>query len=267
MKGEFLRQLRQRSVIGHRGNQAALPENTLRGLLDAVQLGVDAVEFDVRLTGDGVVVLMHDETLDRTTDGTGRLLDASWSTVSALDAAWHYTHDNGATFPCRSTQIGVPRLSDVLEALPGTPMIIEIKEVAAVDAVRREILRHGAERHVVVGSFHEAALPPFDDTAIPRLASSRETLALYPAALAGRIRVDLPFQAMSLPPRHKGIPVPLGALARCVAPAHMPVFAWTINAPRQAVRLWQQGVRGVLSDDPEAVMRARDADARVQRSR
>jgi glycerophosphoryl diester phosphodiesterase len=47
----------------------------------------------------------------------------------------------------------------------------------------------------------------------------------------------------------------------------MPVFAWTINAPRQAVRLWQQGVRGVLSDDPEAVMRARDADARVQRSR
>ncbi|HET6220602.1 MAG TPA: glycerophosphodiester phosphodiesterase family protein, partial [Dongiaceae bacterium] len=96
-------------VIGHRGAAAYAPENTLEGLREAARRGAGWVEFDAKLTGDGVVVLMHDDTLDRTTDGTGPVAETSYAEISHLDAgAWFGPAWRGAR---------VPTLADALALL------------------------------------------------------------------------------------------------------------------------------------------------------
>ena len=251
--------LRDRAILGHRGNRAHAPENTLFALREAVALGVDGIEFDVHLSRDGQVVVIHDPTLDRTTNATGAVASYSWAELGALDAGAKFTSDGGATYPFRGKGIGVPRLVDVLEAFPTTTMIIEIKEPRASLAVRRIILDHSAADRCTVGAFAHESLTPFDGSGIARGASTREVTAMYLPVLLGRRYRTLAFQSMSLPPVHNGIPLPLGALSRATHDAGVPVYAWTINNPVQAATLWSRGVRGVITDDPGLLLRSRSA--------
>ncbi|MGQ0649406.1 MAG: glycerophosphodiester phosphodiesterase family protein [Gemmatimonadaceae bacterium] len=256
MLSSALSTLPPHAVLGHRGNRAHSPENTLFSMREAVALGVHGLEFDVRLSRDGELIVMHDPRVDRTTDGTGAIAELTWEQIRHLDAGARFSVDH-ATFPHRGRGIGVPRLIDVLEAFPGLPLIIEIKVPEAAAAVRRLLLEHEATSHCTVAAFRHDTMRPFADSPIPRCASTIETTRMYLPALFGRRYRALPFQAMSLPPRHHGIPVPLGALAAAAAPTGVPVTAWTINEPAVALRLWSRGVRAVLSDDPGAMLRVR----------
>ena len=101
---------RARPVIGHRGNRAHAPENTVESLREAVALGVDAVEFDLRVSRDGVLVVMHDETLGRTTDGSGPVALRTVAELKRLDAGARFTPDGGRTFPWRGRGVSVPDL-------------------------------------------------------------------------------------------------------------------------------------------------------------
>jgi glycerophosphoryl diester phosphodiesterase len=92
---------RARLVIGHRGNRAHAPENTLASLREAAALGVDAVEFDLRVSRDGVLVVMHDATLDRTTDDSGPVAARTAAELGRIDAGARFTADGGRTFPWR----------------------------------------------------------------------------------------------------------------------------------------------------------------------
>ena len=257
MPPSILSLLPPHAVLGHRGNRAHAPENTLASMREAVALGVHGLEFDVRLTRDGEAVVMHDPTVDRTTDGRGLVAALDWDAVRRLDAGARFTPDGGATVPWRGRGAGGPRLVEVLQAFPAVPLLIELKVPEAAEAVRRIILERDPAGRCTVAAFAHEALRPFDGSGIPRCASTAETARLYLPALLGRRYHSLPFQAMSLPPRHRGLPVPLGALARAAAPAGVPVTAWTINDVATARRLWNAGVRGVLSDDPGPLLRAR----------
>ena len=116
-------------VIGHRGAAALAPENTWAGFDLALELGVDAIETDIRATSDGELVLLHDTRLDRTTDGTGEVRLTPWSVVEGLDAgAWYAPEFAGA---------GVPRLDDTLARYgPRTHFALEIKQ----PGVERKVL-------------------------------------------------------------------------------------------------------------------------------
>ena len=245
------------AVFGHRGNSAHAPENTLPSFEAAIALGVDGLEYDVRLTRDGVAVVFHDATVDRTTNRTGPLAALSWAEVQQLDAGYRFTPDEGRTFPFRDRGIRVSRLADVLDAFPSHPVILEVKEPTASAEAMRVVLAGHAQARVTVGAFRHETLVPFDGGPIARTASTREVTRMYLPVLLGRRYTRLPFQSMSLPPAHHHIPVPLGRLSHAVAPAGVPVCAWTINDPAQAVRLWASGVRGVLSDDPGPMIRVR----------
>src|SRR5690349_12065171 len=95
-------------VVGHRGAAAAAPENTLESLRLAAEHGARMVEFDAKLTSDGVVILMHDDTLDRTTSGHGRVAATSWADIRSLDAgAWFESRWRGSRVPCLEEAIGV----------------------------------------------------------------------------------------------------------------------------------------------------------------
>jgi glycerophosphoryl diester phosphodiesterase len=246
--------MQARPIVGHRGNAARAPENTIESFRQAVELGVDALELDVHLSADGQVVVIHDPTLDRTTDRSGRVDHLTLAGIQRADAGARFTADRGSTWPYRGRGITVPTFDDVLDTFSTTPLLIEIKAPAASRATREAIERHGAVDRCIVASFHEVAKDAFRGSGIARGASRRDTAGLlWRAAL--RVPVaSVDFKAMCIPPKHRGVPLPVGGYARILAPLGVPVHVWTIDDPLDAERLRSRGVRGIISNDP-GVMR------------
>ena len=242
-----------RPVVGHRGNAAHAPENTIESFRQAIDLGVDALELDVHLSGDGHVVVIHDSTLDRTTSGSGRVERLTLAEIRATDAGARFTRDGGKTWPYRGHGVTVPTLDEVLGTFPATPLLIEVKADEASQPTRALIERHGAVDRCIVASFREVAMGAFQGSGIAQGASRRDTARLLWRALL-RVpvgRVD--FDVMCMPPSHRGLPLPVGGYASILAPLGVPVHCWTIDDPAKARRLREVGVRGIISNDPAAI--------------
>lgn len=247
-----------RPVIGHRGAAAHVPENTLASLAHAVQAGVDALEFDVHVTRDGVPVVHHDTTLDRTTSGTGPLANRTRAELRSLDAGAHFSADGGATFPFRGCGLTIPTLDEVLESFPHLPLLLEIKVAAASPAVRRTLDRHRAAGRVAVASFVDAAMLAFRDSPYPTGAAQGDVARLLVAALVG-LPLRPTYRTASVPTRHGALPLPVGRFVRRLRPLGIPVHVWTVDMPAEARRLWTLGVSGIVSNDPAAILAERDA--------
>jgi glycerophosphoryl diester phosphodiesterase len=242
-------------VVGHRGNAAHAPENTLDSFRQAVAVGADVLELDVHVSRDGHVVVIHDPTLDRTTSGSGRVDRLTLAEIRRVDAGARFTKDRGATYPYRGIGITVPTLDHVLQDFPTMPLLVEIKAAEASLATRRVIEHHGAQDRCIVAAFDERALEPFAATGIAHGASRRDTARLlWRAALRIPVR-HVDFNVMCMPPMHRGLPLPVGGFARILEPLGVPVHVWTIDTPDEAQRLHRIGVRGIISNDPGAIRR------------
>jgi len=247
-----------RPVIGHRGNRAHSPEDTLESMREAVALGVDALEFDVHVTRDGVAVVHHDDTLERTTSGRGVLASYSLAELSAFDAGYHFTPDGGRSHPWRERGVRIPTLDAVLAEFPTLPLIIEIKTPAATAATRAMIARHAAERRVIVAGFDAASVRPLAGGPLALGACTADLVRMLPAALLGLHGPAAPFVAACIPPTHNGLPVPIGAFARLMRRRGGVTHVWTVNHAEEATRYWALGVQGIISDDPAVILAARD---------
>ncbi len=248
----------RRLVIGHRGNRAHAPEDTLPSFRQAVALGVDAVEMDLHLSRDGVPVVIHDPLLERTTDARGAVADRTVAELARVDAGARFSRDGGRTTPYRGQGIHVPTLEEVLAALPTIPLILEIKALEAARPVLDLLERTGARERVVVGSFLDAALVPFAQAGIAVAPAVRTLAGLYVPAVLG-LRRPLPFQTMCLPRFFNGLPLPIRGYARMMSAVGRPIHVWTVNARREARALWEAGVAGIISDDPAAMLAERAA--------
>ncbi len=246
-----------RPVIGHRGNRAHAPENTLESFAQAVAAGADAIELDVRLSADGVPVVIHDPDVGRTTDGSGEISRMTFAAILSLDAGARFTSDGGMTYPYRGQGHRIPSFDEVLDAFPSTPILIEIKTATAAAAVRRSIESHHAEARTVVDSMDGAALQVFIDSAIAIGASRADALRAMTELLLGLPVTPFAFKAFCLPPSYYGLPVPLHRFALAAASQNCVLHVWTVNDPAFATRLWLDGVQGIISDDPAAMLRAR----------
>jgi glycerophosphoryl diester phosphodiesterase len=244
--------------VGHRGNSAHAPENTLESFRQAVALGVDALEFDVRLTRDGEVVVIHDPTVARTTGASGIVDEMTLAELRRLDAGATFTTNGSRAFPYRGRGIGLSTLAEVLESFPAMPMLIEVKVAEAAQPARDVITDASAEARCIAASFSHEALIPFEEGGIAISSPPASIAPMCVPALMGRRYTSLSFQTMSLPRVFRGIPVPLRALARAAEPAGVPLHVWTVNDSSVALRLWRGGVRGILSDDPAEILRARE---------
>src|SRR5262245_19840849 len=103
-----------RPVIAHRGDSAHFPENTIPSFDRAVELGADAIEFDLRVSRDGEVVIIHDPTVDRTTNGTGPVSSLTLAELRALDAGARFTTDGGKSIPFRGRGLTIPTFDEML---------------------------------------------------------------------------------------------------------------------------------------------------------
>ena len=246
-----------RPVIGHRGNCAHAPENTIESFAQAVSTGADAIELDVRLTADGVPVVFHDPHVRRTSDGTGDVARMTFDELRVLDAGARFTPDKGGTYPYRGLGHRIPSLDEVLEAFPSIPVLIEIKTVDAAAATRRVIENRHAENRVLVDSVEAAALGVFSDSPIPVGAARPDVARLMAELFLRRQVTPFAFRALCVPLSYYGLPIPVLQFARLAPEQNCVVHVWTINDARVATRLWLAGVTGIISDDPGAMLRAR----------
>lgn len=222
-------------AFAHRGAAPDGLENTLAAVERAVGLGFGYVETDVRVTRDGVAVLLHDPTLDRVSDRRGAVADLPWAQVAGA-------------------RIGgepVARLDDLLATFPRLRVNLDVKTPAAIDALVTAVRRADAVDRVCVGSFSDRSTARVRARLGERLCTSlgpRGVLALR----AGTLR-RTPAGAAQVPPS-------VGRLrvidARFVAGAHrrgLAVHAWTVNDPAEMHRLLDLGVDGIMTDDAPAL--------------
>jgi glycerophosphoryl diester phosphodiesterase len=246
-----------RPVIAHRGASAQAPENTLPAFEAAVQRGADALELDIRLTADGAPVVIHDATLDRTTDRTGPVSAQTLANLRSVDAGWKYTPDGGQTYPYRGKDARIPTLGEVLWAFPRLPVLVEIKEPEAQDAVRRVLLQEDAAARCVVASEVQEALRVFDEPPFARGASGAEISTLYRTTLFRRRPRPVRYRLLSVPERYRGLTVPTRRFVAAARTLGCPVHVWTVDRPAAARRLWGNGVAGIVTNLPEAIAEAR----------
>jgi glycerophosphoryl diester phosphodiesterase len=246
-----------RPVIGHRGNRAYAPENTIESFAQAVALGADAIEFDVRLSADGIPVVHHDPTLVRTTDGIGEVSRLKLSELRNLDAGAKFTRDGGKTFPYRNAGHRIPTFEEVVGDFPSTPLIIEIKDTLAAGAVREILEEKKAESRALVDAFDELAVRRFVGSSIAYGASRTDVARLMKEILLGFPITDMRYRALCVPLSYKGLPLPVRRFAKAARARDVRVHVWTINDPAVALSLWNSGVNGIISDDPGLILKAR----------
>ncbi|MDZ4861125.1 MAG: glycerophosphodiester phosphodiesterase [Candidatus Hydrogenedentes bacterium] len=242
----------------HRGGGDLWPENTLYAFEAAVARFPDIVlETDVRLTSDGAVVLMHDKTVDRTTNGTGEVTTLTLAELKALDAAHDFSTDNGTTFPHRGKGLTVATLDEALNAQPRSRFLIELKgEPALAGAALRIIAAANAESRVLIASFvaptmeRARSLAPdiaycYDmKTGMALLMALRGPAWETYAPQADVLSVD---QAMI--PKYKLTPDEIGKLQA----KGIRFQVHTINDAARMREFVSQGVDSILTDRPDAL--------------
>jgi glycerophosphoryl diester phosphodiesterase len=239
-------------VIGHRGAAAVRPENTVPSFEHALAAGVDAVEFDVRVSADGVAVVHHDAFTGRTCGDDLHVERSSIGALRRLDAAGTFS---GAFRSLQRTPI--PLLDEVLELTRGVPVIIECKTVDAAPLVLHAVRAHAATDRAIVGSFLHGAMRIVRAAGVATGASRRDMLSLL---LRSAVRIAprrMPCAALCIPMHSSGITLPVSRLARWGRAIGVPVHVWTVNSANDANRLWDDGVTGIISDDPELMLAAR----------
>jgi glycerophosphoryl diester phosphodiesterase len=253
-------------VIAHRGSAAEAPENTLPAFEAAARSGADAFELDVRLSADSAPVVIHDETLERTTDRLGLVRSHTLADLRLADAGAKFTKDRGRSFPYRGGDARIPTLGEVLWAFPRMPVLLEIKEPEAQEAVRKVLVQEDAVDRCVVASEHRAALLAFDAAPFARGASGPEIAALYRASLPGatllaRRPTGIRYRLLSVPQRHRGLTVPTRRFIAAARALGCPVHVWTVDRPLMAHRLWESGVNGIVTNAPARILEARERAA------
>lgn len=244
-------------VIGHRGAAAYAPENTLASFRLALAQGADALEFDLRRSRDGVAMVFHDPTLERTTDGAGPLAALTASELQRLDAGRHFT-DLAGTTPYRGTGIRLPTFQEVVRAFPGVPLLIEIKEVEVQELAAAVLREEGAASRAVVAGDDWRALTAFREPPFHLGASRRDIARLY----FGLGAPDPRCVNYAVPEFHYGLPIPSRRFVRRARARGATVHVWTVDDARSALRWWRNGANGMVTNRPDAIHSARTLLAR-----
>ena len=239
-------------AIAHRGGSKERPENTLQSFQTAVDLGYRYLETDAQLTRDGVVLALHDETLDRVTDIAARVADLSLAEVKRADAGYRFTPDFGRSFPWRGRGVRIPTLEEVLAAFPEARFNVDAKTDSVVAPLLRLIERMGAWNRVCAGSFSDHRLTRLRQLSGGRICTSMGRGAVAAARLAswqGRFPAQ-GADCVQVPVAMFGIPVVDRAFLAAAHRQGLQVHVWTIDDRMEMGRLLDLGVDGIMTDRP-----------------
>ena len=242
--------------LAHRGASALAPENTIDAFRLAVEAGAGGLELDVHMTRDRQIVVIHDATVDRTTNGSGAVSEMTLDELRGFDAGHNFSPDGGPTRPYRGRGVRVPTFGEVLEEFPGVPVNIEIKAgTPGIEEMVLGVLREAdalgralvvSTPHAIVKRFRKAS-----GGHVSTGASRWEIGVFYFASrlLLGRM-IRPAYDALQVPPRHRGIPVVTPRFIRAAHARGVRVDAWTINQADEMRRLLDLGVDVIMTDRP-----------------
>lgn len=256
--------------IAHAGGHHERPDNTMEAYRHAAEVGADMLEIDLNLSADGVVMVIHDDRIDRYANGTGLVVDYTAEQLQEFDAAYWWPHLHGqarenredrpdADFPYRGKGITFPTLDEVLAAFPDLPINMEIKPPFRPELVRatgETLRRHERTTNVIVAASDHQNMTLFRELfpEIPTSASQKEVIRFW---LRSRLLLGW---AHTMPAVAMQVPVRRGALTvvnkRFVTAAHRQgilVQPWTIDDVAEMERLLDMGVDGIMTNEVTAL--------------
>lgn len=241
-------------VIAHRGGAGLWPENTLFALQEAAKLGADLSEIDLHMTRDGVLVVIHDKSVDRTTDAKGLVQDFTFAELKKLDAGYRWTNDEGRTFPFRGQGIKIPSLSEIFSAFPTQVINIEIKQnnPPIVAALRELIIYHQKTTQVLVSAFNARTMKVVRRLC-PGIATAATQVEIEQFSKLSRLfltRFFLVNAAAFEVPFNRVTPY----LVMAAHKKHKRVDVWTVNETADMERFLALGVDGILTDYPDRLL-------------
>ena len=240
--------------IAHRGGRRLAPENTLAAFENAESIGAHVLEMDLHSSSEGVLVLLHDDTVDRTTDGSGAVHAMSFDALQVLDAGYWFSPDSGQSYPHRGQGVVIPSFEQVLERFAPMPMAIEIKqaEPSIVARLVEMIDEFDAYDWVTVASFHQESIEEL------RAMDPRIHTALGPSAMLDLWQMSddearlwqPPGRFLQAPIQFQGIDYMSAELLGRAHLAGIKTHVWTINNREEMEALAKMGVDGIMTDDP-----------------
>ena len=248
-------------LVAHRGGSLIAPENTLAAFERAVALGADALEVDVRLTSDGAVVVFHDDDTARLTGEPGTIESRPLASVLALNAAFAFSPDGGATHPLRGKGIRIPTFGEALARFPRMRFNVDAKtgDARLAEALFQAIRDAGALGRVSVGSYLDVQadrlcrLIPEPCSYLPQDAATCHVMS----ARSGGTGADCPrgYDLADLPHRLGEMTVVDAKLVAYFHARGIPVHVWTVDDEAEMRELLALGVDGIVTDRPDVLAR------------
>lgn len=246
-------------IGGHRGAAGSMPENTLASFARALEEGAAFVELDVHETRDGEVVVIHDETVQRTTDGAGAVREMRLSELQRLDAGFRFTQDSGSTHPFRGRGIRIPTLREFFSDFPRARATVEIKALSppGIEALMDLVEEFQRAPQVLVAAQDDSVMQ-----AVRRAVRARG-LSMATGFAMGEIRAfmaalwsgreppsEAAGQAMQIPRRYEGRELVTPASVAAAHERDVEVHVWTVNEAEEMKEILAMGVDGIVTDYP-----------------
>ncbi len=245
--------------FAHRGASSRAPENTLEAFHLAAESGAGGLELDIHMTSDGHVVVIHDDSVGRTTDGFGLVRDMTLREVWSLDAGYHFTPDGGETYPYRGRGVRVPEFGEVLREFPDHKVNVDIKEeqIGIEEAVLEAIVGASASDRVLVVSEMSDVLGRFRELSgggVPTGASRREIGAFYRLSRMRLESLSRPlYDALQVPVESGGRRIVTRRLIEAAHNRGVRVDVWTIDGPEEMRLLLDLGADVIMTNRPEVL--------------
>ncbi|WP_108668968.1 glycerophosphodiester phosphodiesterase [Peribacillus acanthi] len=241
--------MKKTHIYAHRGSKGTHPENTMAAFREAVRLGVDGIELDVHLSKDGELVVIHDETVDRTTDGTGQVKDLTLSQLKKLDA--------GSWFSKEFQSETIPTLKEILQLLQGTNILlnVEIKNdviqyVGIEEKVLKDLEEYAYKDKAIISSFNHYSVRK-----IKQLDPEIQTAILFVEILVEPWKYAASIGASAL---HVYIPIAYTEMSREAERNNYPVRVWTVNDEVEMKKLIEMNIDTIMTDFPQKAMQIRN---------
>ncbi len=249
-------------IIGHRGAAALVPENTLASFQTAlIEQKAPMIEFDVHLTKEGIPVIIHDATLERTTSGKGYVSHFTLAELQKLDAGFQFDPGHSGKFPFRGKGLRIPTFEEVLTTFPQHELSVEIKERSAAITykVMDLIKKYKSESRCVVGSKYSVVSKTMRENypGTRRFISQNEIVSHYFEFRRGASKsAKDPKAVASMPLEKCGLLFDHEDFIRFLHQKEMTVFFWTINDAAHVKDLAEKKADGIITDNPKAAYEA-----------
>ncbi|NLI97276.1 glycerophosphodiester phosphodiesterase [bacterium] len=248
-------------IFAHRAGAQVVPENTIEGWKESKSLyNPDVWELDVHLTADDSLVVLHDETVDRTTNGSGNIREMTFDELRKLDAGFWFTPDSGLTFPWRNKGVRIPTMAEVFDSFPDDLFNIEIKDslIWEADILVSLVKIEQMEEQVMIASVYTPVLERVRKLD-SKIATSGSESEIKPLVLWGKVGlgslVKTPMDAVQVPEYSGSIRVVTPNFVKLCHKKGLKVHVWTVNESDDMERLIKLGVDGIISDRPDVADR------------